>query len=73
MTPEDAKIAVATLTTKQRDCLVLMCKGLNAKDVAKHMGCGVHAANDLLKRAYRKLDAEGRVEAAVIAAKAGIA
>lgn len=64
--------ALASLTPRERDVLVLAAKGLTIREIAQLAGLTHWTANDHLKSIHRKLDVGNRVEAAVIAAKAGL-
>lgn len=70
LTDSDAA-ALATLTPREREALTIAAKGFRIEEIASLMGCKRFTALDHLQRVYRKLDVSTRVEAAVIAAKAG--
>lgn len=71
LTDTDAA-ALATLTPREREVLVLAAKGMRIREIAQLAGLSNWTANDHLKRVHKKLDVSTRVEAAVIAAKAGL-
>jgi DNA-binding NarL/FixJ family response regulator len=75
ITPEataDAIERCATLTPAERNVLILSAKGLNSKEVGAII-CRAHKTVERVKTAiFEKLDVSSTVEAAVIAAKAGI-
>ena len=68
----DAVAAVAMLTPRERDALVLTGKGLRAADIAARMFIGRATLDNKMSAARKKLGAATNCEAAVIAAKAGI-
>ena len=70
LTESDA-VALATLSPTEREVLVLAAKGLTIREISAHVGCRALTVNDHMKAIYAKLDVSTRVEAAVIAAKAG--
>lgn len=69
---QDAADRCATLTNRQVEALVLLAKGIEYRDAAAIMGCGAATARDLRKAIYKKLEVGSAVEAAVLAAKAGL-
>ena len=71
LTPTDLE-AVASLTPKEREALVLYSKGFTIREVATRLSVTFFTAHDHLKHIYKKLDVGSRAEAAVIAAKAGL-
>lgn len=68
----DALARLASLTAREREVLVLSSKGLTLKEVASCLRVACGTINDHRKNIYRKLDVNSAVEAAVIAAKAGL-
>lgn len=64
--------AVASLTPREREVLVLAAKGMQLHEIGELAGINRWTVNDHMKRIYQKLDVCSRVEAAVIAAKAGL-
>jgi DNA-binding CsgD family transcriptional regulator len=73
VTPEDSRIAVASLNVREYECLVFLSKGLTNAEIGAQIGIAHSTVNDYLKTMFKKLDVDRRVEAAVIAAKAGLA
>ena len=69
---QDAADRCATLTERERDALVLLSKGIENQEAAEILGCRPDTARDYRKAIYRKLDVDSAVEAAVLAAKAGL-
>lgn len=64
-------VALATLTPREREVLILVCKGFHSPEIRDLIGIERHTVNDHIKAIYRKLNVSTRPEAAVIAAKAG--
>ena len=62
---------LASLTPKEREVLQFLSKGLPAHEISALMGMSRWTTQDHTKAIFRKLDVSTRVEAAVIAAKAG--
>lgn len=60
------------LSERQRDVLILVGKGLSNKEVGNLLCVSTYGVNDILREVFRKLEVNTRVEAAVIAAKAGL-
>lgn len=79
MTPEpnwaakEATAACRRLTPREREILVLTCKGLTARDVGAHLGIAWRTVEFYRRSIYRKLEVNSSVEAAVLAVKAGLA
>jgi DNA-binding NarL/FixJ family response regulator len=63
--------ALQRLTPREREVLVYLGKGFTNAEVAKLLGLKYCTVIDHVKAVYTKLDVNSRVEAAVIAAKAG--
>jgi DNA-binding NarL/FixJ family response regulator len=63
----------AGLTQKQRDVLVLASKGIEQRHIAIALDLAVSTVRQRQREIFDALDVETVVEAAVIAAKAGIA
>jgi DNA-binding NarL/FixJ family response regulator len=75
ITPEataDAIERCATLTPAERDVLIFSAKGLHSREVGAMIGRGHKAVEKVKTAIFEKLDVSSTVEAAVIAAKAGI-
>lgn len=71
MTPADAIDAVRALTKREEDILRLVGKGLNNSEVGAVLHISKNTVNDYMKSIFSKLEANSRLEAAVIACKAG--
>lgn len=72
-TPSTAELAaaeLAPLTPREREVLVLTCKGLVSVEVGSALGIKRKTAETLLMRARRRLGMR-TIELAVLAAKAG--
>ena len=63
----------ARLHPRQRELLTLLSKGLDQRQIADAMGISVHTAREHRQRVYLLLEVNSAVEAAVLAAKAGLA
>lgn len=61
-----------TLTPREREILVLLSKGAVVKSVADMLGIGKSTVEVHSRAILQKLDAGRMIEAAVIAAKAGL-
>jgi two-component system, NarL family, nitrate/nitrite response regulator NarL len=59
------------LPPRERDVLILVGKGCSSKEVGRLLNMTPHTVNDHMKRIFRRLDVDTRVEAAVWAAKQG--
>lgn len=70
--PADDQARLAKLTRRQRDVLVFTSKGLTRQAVGRCLGLTESTVASYQKILYRKLDVTGAVEAAVLAAKAGL-
>lgn len=70
---EEDQAAVANLTPQQALVLGYIAKGMANKEIANLIELSVHTVNDLSKQIFKRLNVSGRVEAAVIATKAGMA
>lgn len=68
----EAAEQMAKLNVRERDCVVLAGKGLSDREIGEYIGLRACTVRDYMKRAFRLLEVGGRVEAAVIAAKAGL-
>jgi DNA-binding NarL/FixJ family response regulator len=71
LTDEDAA-AVAGLSPRLRDLLTFIGKGLHSEEIAELMHVSVFTVRDHTKTLFQALGVHRRVEAAVIAAKAGL-
>ena len=71
MTPADAIDAVRALTKREEDILRLVGKGLNNSEVGAVLHISKNTVNDYMKSIFSKLEVNSRLEAAVIACKAG--
>ena len=63
---------MAALNDREREVVILAGKGLSNREIGEQIGLQACTVNDYMKRALRALDVGSRVEAAVIAAKAGL-
>ena len=61
---------VALLTDKQRDCLRLVWRHQESKEIARTLGISPHSVDGRIKTAMRTLDADDRYEAARLLALA---
>lgn len=68
----DTQARLARLSRRQREVLVLTSKGMTVRETAAVAGMSPGTVNDHRKAIFRKLDVSSAVEAAVIAAKAGL-
>jgi two-component system, NarL family, response regulator DevR len=66
------RTAIASLTACQREVLIYVGKGMTSDEIGKLLGRSRLTVQDHLKQIFAKLDVHTRVEAAVIAAKAGL-
>nr|WP_020793166.1 LuxR C-terminal-related transcriptional regulator [Gordonia sp. NB41Y] len=60
------------LTRREQDVLALAALGYTNARIAENLGIGVHTAKGYMKDVLRKLGAAGRLEAVVIARRAGL-
>lgn len=70
---QDAADRCDKLFPRQLETLTLLSKGLTNREIAAAMGISVYTVRETLQVVYKKLDVSCMVEAAVLAAKAGIA
>lgn len=63
---------LADLTERQREILMLLGKGYPKSEIARRLGLGYFTVIDHCKAILRELEVGSVVEAAVIAAKAGL-
>lgn len=68
----DALAAVARLTGREREILTLLCNGMNQEDLAEHMRMARNTMHTCTNTIRRKLEVDSTIEAAVIAARAGL-
>lgn len=68
----DAVAACGRLSPREREVLTLSAKGLTTNEIADLLGIGDATVKARRKMIHRKLDVQTVIEAAVIAAKAGI-
>ena len=68
---EAAKVCFA-LTDRQRNVLVLVCKGFTMLETSERLGIRFGAASSHMARAMRVIGCNRHIEAAVLAAKAGL-
>ena len=69
---DEAAQACAKLTTRQREVLVLSAKGFSCREIADRLGINYGSAGAHTTRMLAALGCTRSIEAAVIAAKAGI-
>lgn len=62
----------ASLTSREREALILLVKGLSNKQIARELSISSHGAKRLVTSIMLKLDAPNRTLAAVTAIRAGI-
>jgi DNA-binding CsgD family transcriptional regulator len=60
------------LTPRERDVLVLVAEGASNKSIARRLGISVHTAKFHVSSLLDKLDATGRTDAIVHAARRGV-
>lgn len=70
-TPDEAR-AMASLTPRERDVLVLLADGLSNTDIAARLGLAHGTVKDHVSTLLGKLGGVNRVQAAVIADRAGL-
>lgn len=61
-----------SLTPRERDVLILLCKGFGIEDIGARLVMGRHTVNDHMKEVFRKLQVGSRAEAAVLACRMGL-
>jgi DNA-binding NarL/FixJ family response regulator len=64
--------ALPALTDREREVLQLVADGQRPKEVAQQLAISVRTVNNHLAAVYRKLDARGRLDAVLLAARLGI-
>lgn len=72
MAPSEEELLVAGLTPKQRDVLIFTSKGFSDKEIGELIGRSVNTIHEHRTEVRRRLGVSTMVEAAVIAAKAGL-
>lgn len=68
----DAQYLCQTLTKRQREVLVLTCKGLTTDEIASMIGLAAQTVSTHREAVLSKFEVRNTVEAAVIATKAGL-
>lgn len=68
----EAAALCALLTPRELEVLQLSAKGLSSKVVSRHLGMSRWTAEQRKQEIFRKLEVTTTIEAAVIAAKAGL-
>lgn len=63
---------IASLSPRELEVLILKSKGMSAREVAKLLDLTSHTVEVHCTAIHKKLDVSTAIEAAVIAAKAGI-
>lgn len=61
------------LSPKERDVVVCLARGDSNKQIARELGVSLSTVNTLMKRSFKKLEANTRVEAALAASRTGLA
>jgi len=69
LAPEPAR----ELSPKEREVILYLARGDSNKQIARTLGVSLSTVNTLVKRAFKKLDANTRVEAAIAASRTGLA
>jgi DNA-binding CsgD family transcriptional regulator len=64
--------AGAGLTSRELEVLTLLAEGASNKTIARHLGISVHTAKFHVRSLIDKLDATGRTDAVVHAARIGV-
>ena len=72
ITPQACSEAVNRLSAREREILVLLCKGLTCEAAGNLMGVKASTAASFRVSLYKKLNVGSAAQAAVIAAKAGV-
>jgi DNA-binding NarL/FixJ family response regulator len=68
----DAHDRCARLHPRQREVLTLLSKGLDQNEIATAMGISVNTVREHRQDVFKALEVNSSVEAAVLAAKAGL-
>ena len=61
------------LSPKEREVVAFLARGDSNKEIARALGISLSTVNTLVKRSFKKLDANTRVEAAIAASRTGLA
>lgn len=69
---DEAARACFALTDRQRNVLVLVCKGFTVQESSERLGIHFRSAASHMARAMQAIGCNRHIEAAVIAAKAGL-
>ncbi|MGH9025490.1 MAG: response regulator [Acidimicrobiia bacterium] len=69
---DESSDATPALTDREREVLQLVADGKRPKEVAHQLAISVRTVNNHLAAVYRKLDARGRLDAVLLAARLGI-
>jgi DNA-binding CsgD family transcriptional regulator len=70
--PSDSNGTHAPLTPREREVLALLAEGASNKTIARRLGISVHTAKFHVASLLDKLDASGRTDAVVHAARLGV-
>lgn len=62
----------ATLTPRQRECVVLACQGLQSSEIAAALGIATKTVEMQRYWAFQRLGVNSMAQAAVLATKAGL-
>ena len=57
--------AMATLTKRERETLVLLAEGFRYKEIADRLGIAIETVREYVRNTYRKLHVSSRTEAVV--------
>lgn len=57
------KDALLLLTTREKEVMIFLSRGLSYKDIAQHLGISAETVKKHLKNIYRKLRVQNKVEA----------
>lgn len=68
----DARELVRGLTPREREVLILICKGLKRREIGSMLGVSPKTVDVHRDHVHQKFEVNSASEAAVIAAKAGI-
>lgn len=71
-TTADPQQAIAELTPREREVLVLIARGLNNDQIADTLVIAPKTVRNYASRIYRKLDVDSRAQAVVLAREAHI-
>jgi len=70
--PRSAPAALATLTHREREIVVLVAEGLSNYDIAQRLFISPHTAKTHVNRAMAKLDVRDRAQLVIIAYESGL-